>query len=108
MRLAKFLGALIVTVLLLTTQVQAFIFQGLGDLPGGTFQSLAYGVSNDGTSVVGYSSAYYSSSLNRCPNRQFMITRSLENGVTLPSVKTTYTERRSPDGEQVQESRKPG
>jgi probable HAF family extracellular repeat protein len=65
MRLAKFLGALIVTVLLLTTQVQAFIFQGLGDLPGGTFQSLAYGVSNDGTSVVGYSSAYYSSSLNR-------------------------------------------
>ncbi len=43
-----------------------------------------------------------------CPNRQFMITRIQGNGVTLPSVKTTYTERRSPDGEQVQESRKPG
>ncbi len=27
--------------------------------------------------------------------------------MTLPSVKTTYTERRSPDGEPVQESRSP-
>jgi len=30
-------------------------FQGLGDLPGGSFYSEAYGVSADGTTVVGYS-----------------------------------------------------
>jgi probable HAF family extracellular repeat protein len=30
-------------------------FQGLGDLPGGTFESRAYGVSADGNTVVGYS-----------------------------------------------------
>ena len=35
-------------------QAQA-TFQGLGDLSGGIFQSLAYGVSGDGQVVVGYS-----------------------------------------------------
>jgi hypothetical protein len=31
--------------------------QGLGDLPGGQYLSLAHGVSGDGTAVVGYSAA---------------------------------------------------
>ena len=30
-------------------------FQGLGDLPGGTFHSFANGISPDGTAVVGTS-----------------------------------------------------
>jgi hypothetical protein len=31
--------------------------------------------------------------LKVCPNRQLMAQRNRENGVTLPSVKTNYTER---------------
>ncbi|MFN9671471.1 MAG: hypothetical protein ACK552_02380, partial [Microcystis sp.] len=36
---------------------QAASFQGLGDLPGGSFSSEAYGVSANGSVVVGYSSS---------------------------------------------------
>src|SRR5215208_2279315 len=36
-------------------------FQGLGDLPGGTFRSYANAVSDDGSTVVGYSSSASSS-----------------------------------------------
>src|SRR5215208_1276755 len=36
-------------------------FQGLGDLPGGTFQSYANAVSDDGSTVVGFSSSASSS-----------------------------------------------
>ena len=32
-------------------------------------------------------------SFNICPNHQIMAQRNRENGVTLPSVKTNYTER---------------
>jgi probable HAF family extracellular repeat protein len=36
-------------------QAQAASFQGLGDLPGGSFESSAYGVSANGSVVIGYS-----------------------------------------------------
>lgn len=40
---------------LLAAGAWAQSFQGLGDLPGGAFESVAYGVSADGSTVVGYS-----------------------------------------------------
>ncbi len=48
--------AVSVAVLGLSTGASASpMFMGLGDLPGGTFNSLALGVSNDGTAVAGSS-----------------------------------------------------
>jgi uncharacterized membrane protein len=40
---------------MLAAGAHAQSFQGMGDLPGGAFESLAYGVSADGSTVVGYS-----------------------------------------------------
>ena len=42
---------------LLTSPVFALHFSGLGDLPGGSFDSYAYGVSGDGSTVVGRSTS---------------------------------------------------
>jgi probable HAF family extracellular repeat protein len=44
-----------VLVLVLTATGFAASFQGLGDLPGGAYKSEAYGISSDGSVVVGYS-----------------------------------------------------
>lgn len=40
---------------MLSRDVQTVFFQDLGDLLGGNFFSLARGVSDDGTTVVGFS-----------------------------------------------------
>ncbi len=37
------------------TSANSFSFQGVGDLPGGTVSSVAFGVSADGSTVVGWS-----------------------------------------------------
>jgi probable HAF family extracellular repeat protein len=52
-----FRGSLIVLLVALASISQAMTvtFQGLGDLPGGDFYSQATGVSDDGSTVVGYS-----------------------------------------------------
>lgn len=47
----------IVVSLLLSLKLFAASFQGLGDLPGGNFFSVATGVSADGKAVAGYSSS---------------------------------------------------
>jgi uncharacterized membrane protein len=52
-RLALAAPRLLASVTVLTSLASAQSFQGLGDLAGGTFQSIAYGVSADGTTVVG-------------------------------------------------------
>ena len=50
-RITSFLTA----VVLVVGQTEAATFQGLGDLPGGDFSSVAYDVSADGSTVVGES-----------------------------------------------------
>ena len=47
--------ALATSAIALANPAHAASFQGLGDLPGGTFQGSALGVSGDGSVVVGYS-----------------------------------------------------
>jgi probable HAF family extracellular repeat protein len=47
----------IASVPLASSSALAGSFQGLGDLPGGTFQSHANAVSDDGSTVVGYSNS---------------------------------------------------
>ncbi|MBK8177865.1 MAG: hypothetical protein IPK67_02980 [Planctomycetes bacterium] len=54
-RLALAPPRLLASVTVLASLASAQSFQGLGDLAGGTFQSIAYGVSADGTTVVGSS-----------------------------------------------------
>jgi probable HAF family extracellular repeat protein len=51
------LVAAILLVLALVGGAQATCFMGLGDLPGGDFESGAWGVSADGSVVVGSSSS---------------------------------------------------
>ena len=51
-------GALLALLVQSTGQpvaAQEASFMGLGDLPGGDFYSVAFGVSDDGTTVVGWS-----------------------------------------------------
>ena len=48
-------GIGILTIMITVNAVEAQSFMGLGDLPGGGFRSSAYGVSSDGTVVVGES-----------------------------------------------------
>ena len=51
----------IASVPLASSPALAGSFQGLGDLPGGTFRSYANAVSDDGSTVVGYSNSASSS-----------------------------------------------
>ncbi|MBX9792466.1 MAG: PEP-CTERM sorting domain-containing protein [Pirellulales bacterium] len=51
------LAGLIALALATPARAGAFSFQGLGDLPGGGFGSYAYGVSADGSVVVGFGSS---------------------------------------------------
>ncbi len=49
-----FLGGLLLVTQTSSVHAEAVAtFQGLGDLPGGSFSSIAYGISEDGSTVVG-------------------------------------------------------
>ncbi len=52
-----FLAAQFATISLHTAGATPFCFQGIGDLPGGAFISQAWGISADGSTVVGTSSS---------------------------------------------------
>jgi probable HAF family extracellular repeat protein len=56
-RKGLWLFVLLVSTLLLNIQAQAAIFQGLGDLAGGDFNSSATAISADGSTVVGQSAS---------------------------------------------------